>query len=251
MTEHEWLAVAAPYALDAVDGDERAAFETHLTQCAQCRAEVASFRDVGGQLALVVPAVDPTAGLRDRVIAEARRVRPLASRIPRPASRLPWLVAAAGFVLAVVLGGAWLRERHDRRVLETQLAQLGDSLAAQDELLATLLAPDVSVANLAATGKPPSARLFWNPGRHRLVMAVFDLPPAPTGRTYQLWAIATGRPPVSLGTFNTGPDGRLTTALAVPAGLAFDLTAVTEEPAGGSPQPTQSPFLVGPVQRSE
>src|SRR5207247_11230674 len=101
-------------------------------------------------------------------------------------------------------------------------------------------------AALAATGRPPSARLYWNPSRHLVVMAVFDLPPAPAGRTYQLWAIAKGKP-VSLGVFNTASDGRLTAALDVPPGLAFELTAVTEEPAGGSPQPTQTPFPVGKV----
>jgi len=233
MTEHEWLPLAAPYALDALDGEERAAFELHVAQCALCRAEVASFRDVAAQLAAAAPDAAPAPALRRRVLAVARRPVPLA-----------WLAAAAGFVLALVLGGAWLSER-------SALTAARDSLAAQGELLATVLAPDVGVANLAATGKPPSARLFWNPARHRVVMAVFDLPPAPAGRTYQLWAIATGKPPVSLGTFNTGPDGRLTAAMAVPAGLAFDLTAVTEEPAGGSPQPTQNPFLVGSVQRTE
>lgn len=237
MTEHEWLALAAPYALDALDGDERAAFEAHLAGCAVCQAEVASFRDVAAQLAMTAPVAEPSPELRDRVLAEARRVRPIGLR-------RAWLAAAAGFLLALVVGGAWWRERDARRTLEARVAEQG-------ELLATLLAPDVGVANLAATGKPPSARLFWNPQRQRVVMAVFDLPPAPAGRTYQLWAIATGKPPVSLGTFNTGPDGRLTTAMDVPAGLAFDLSAVTEEPAGGSPQPTQNPFLVGSVQRTE
>jgi anti-sigma-K factor RskA len=239
MTEHEWLALAAPYALDALDGEERTAFEAHLAQCAQCRAEVASFREVAARLAMTAPVAEPSPALRDRVLAEARRVRPIGGGLRRA-----WLAAAAGFLLALVVGGAWWRERDARRTLEARVAEQG-------ELLATLLAPDVGVANLAATGKPPSARLFWNPQRQRVVMAVFDLPPAPAGRTYQLWAIATGKPPVSLGTFNTGPDGRLTAAMAVPAGLAFDLTAVTEEPAGGSPQPTQNPFLVGPVQRTE
>ncbi len=69
---------------------------------------------------------------------------------------------------------------------------------------------------------------------------------APAGRTYQLWAIAQGKP-VSLGVFNTAADGRVTAAMAVPPGLTFELSAVTEEPAGGSPQPTQQPFLVGKV----
>ena len=241
MTEHELLALAAPYALDALDGEERVAFEAHLAHCPQCRTALASFREVAGRLVAAAPEVAPPADLRDRVLAEARRVRRIGSRLR---GRLPWLAAAAGFLLALVVGGAWWRERDARRTLEARVAEQG-------EMLATLLAPDVGVANLAATGKPPSARLFWNPQRQRVVMAVFDLPPAPAGRTYQLWAIATGKPPVSLGTFNTGPDGRLTAAMAVPAGLAFDLTAVTEEPAGGSPQPTQNPFLVGSVQRTD
>jgi len=233
MTDHEWLALAAPYALDTLDGDERAAFETHLAGCGQCQAEVASFREVAARLAATAPDVSPAPALRRRVLAVARRPR-----------QLGWLAAAAALVLALGAAYGYWRERTDRRALEARVAEQG-------ELLATLLAPDDGVANLAATGKPPSARLFWNPQRQRVVMAVFDLPPAPAGRTYQLWAIATGKPPVSLGTFNTGPDGRLTAAMAVPAGLVFDLTAVTEEPAGGSPQPTQNPFLVGSVQRTE
>jgi anti-sigma-K factor RskA len=239
MTEHEWLALAAPYALDALDGEERAAFETHLAQCGQCQAEVASFREVAARLAMTAPVAEPSPELRDRVLAEARRVRPIGGGLRRA-----WLAAAAGFLLALLVAGAWWRERDARRTLEARVAEQG-------ELLATLLAPDVGVANLAATGKPPSARLFWNPQRQRVVMAVFDLPPAPSGRTYQLWAIATGKAPVSLGVFNTRPDGQFTAAMQVPVGLVFQLTAVTEEPAGGSPQPTQTPFLIGEVRRSE
>jgi len=50
---------------------------------------------------------------------------------------------------------------------------------------------------------------------------------------------------VSLGIFNTAPDGSLRAVMNVPPDLAFQVTAVTEEPAGGSPQPTQQPFLIG------
>ena len=50
---------------------------------------------------------------------------------------------------------------------------------------------------------------------------------------------------MSVGTFNTAAGGRAIVTLPAPAGLRPDLSAVTEEPAGGSPQPTQQPFLVG------
>ena len=84
MTEHEWLALAAPYALDALDGEERAAFEAHVVGCVLCQAEVASFRDVAARLAAAAPDASPAPSLRRRVLAVARRPRQLA-----------WLAAAA------------------------------------------------------------------------------------------------------------------------------------------------------------
>ena len=114
-----------------------------------------------------------------------------------------------------------------------------------NQLVTAILDSTVGTADLAATGKPPSMRLFWNRARNVIVVAAFELPPAPAGRTYQLWAIKKGQAPVSVGTFNTPPSGRAVITLRMPAGFKPDLSAVTEEPAGGSPQPTQQPFLVG------
>jgi len=248
MTDHAWLDAAAPYALGALSAEERAAFEAHLADCAVCRADVQALGEVSGLLAHAAAAATPPPALRERILREARAVRPLAAG----GRGLPWLAVAAAVVLAVAAGVAYLKERGSRQMLERAVAVARDSLAAQQQLVATLLAPDVNTAVLASKGRPPTARVFWNPSRRRVVMAVFDLPPAPAGRIYQLWAIQTGKAPVSLGIFNTAPDGRVTTALDVPPALvAFDVTAVTEEPAGGSPQPTQQPFLVGKLQGGE
>ena len=244
MTDHRWLEFAAPYALGALSGDEQATFEAHLATCATCRAELQALREVTGLLAHAAPDANPPGGLRDRILREARQVPPIGrGRAPI----VPWLAAAASLVLAAGFGYAYLRERAALQQASAALAAKTDSLAARDSLIATIFSPDVVTAALAATGKPPSARLFWNQSRRRVVMTVFQLPPASAGRTYQLWAIAQGKRPVSLGVFNTAADGRLTAAMEVPPGLTFEVTAVTEEPAGGSPQPTQPPFLVGKV----
>lgn len=240
MTDHPWLALTAPYALGALDPGERREFEAHLAECAMCRAEAQTFREVSELLANASPAAEPGPRVRDRILRGARRVRPMTGRRPV----LPWVVAAASVVLALVAGNAYRRERAAGEVAKRALVGTRDSLTARDSLIATLLSPDMGTAGLAATGQPPSARLFWIPSRHRVVMAVYRLPPAPAGRTYQLWAIAKGKP-VSLGIFNTAPDGSLRTVMNVPPDLAFQITAVTEEPAGGSPQPTQQPFLIG------
>lgn len=243
MTDHQWTELAAPYALGALDAEERARFEAHLATCAACRGEVHSFREVGALLAESAPAATPPAALRDRVLREGRRVRPIGAG---RATRAPWLAAAACFLLALGLGVAFLREGDALDGASASLAASRDTIAARDSLVATLLSPDAGTAALAATGQAPSARVTWSPSRHRVVMAVFRLPPAPAGRTYQLWAIAKGKP-VSIGIFNTTPDGRLVAEMPLPVDLKFELTAVTEEPAGGSPQPTMQPFLVGKV----
>jgi anti-sigma-K factor RskA len=243
VTDHEWSELAAPYALGALARDERERFEAHLADCAACRAEVRALREVAVLLADATPARTPPPGLRDRVLREARRARSI-RRARGPL--VPWLAAAACFVIALGLSYGYLRERAASRQTSAALAAAADSIAARDSLVATLLSPDIGTAALAATGQAPSARLYWSPSRRRVVMAVFRLPPAPAGRTYQLWAIALGKP-VSLGVFNTAADGRVTAAMAVPPGLTFELSAVTEEPTGGSPQPTQQPFLVGKV----
>jgi len=239
VSDHRWVELAAPYALDALTPGERAEFEAHLATCATCRADVQAQREVAGLLAHAAPDAAPPRELRERVLREARRVRPIGSR----RAVLPWLAAAACLILALGLGSAYLRERAARDRAST-------ALAARDSLVATLLSPDAATAALAATGQAPSARLFWSPSQRRVVMAVFHLQPAPAGRTYQLWAIAQGKP-VSLGTFNTAADGRVVSTMTLPPGLTFEVTAVTEEPAGGSPQPTQTPFLVGKVSRTD
>jgi anti-sigma-K factor RskA len=66
--------LGAPYALDALDADEAAAFEAHLAGCEACRQEVASFRATAAMLADET-AVAPPPGLRDDVLAAIGSVR--------------------------------------------------------------------------------------------------------------------------------------------------------------------------------
>ena len=242
MTDHRWLELTAPYALGALAPAERADFEAHLAECATCRAEVQALREVTGLLAQAAPAEPPPPALRERILRDARSVRPISAR-RRPV--LPWIAAAAAVVLALAAGYGYWSARVAQTALRTALDSAQASLDSASQLVTAILDSTVGTADLAATGKPPAMRLFWNRARHVVVVAAFELPPAPAGRTYQLWAIKKGQAPVSVGTFNTAPNGRAVITLQMPAGLKPDLSAVTEEPAGGSPQPTQQPFLVG------
>jgi anti-sigma-K factor RskA len=281
---HPWLEHAAAYALGALDESERASFEAHFASCDICAAEVRELRDVTGVIAGGIKQVTPPPGLRDRILADARTVRPIsaasqstarASTSPTtsaPASVqavpsagravesrsakagrgsvLPWLAAAAAIVFAVVLGQQYRGERDARATAEQALASArltmdstSAALARRDSLIASLVAPDVQAVSVSGTGPSPSARYFLDRRAGRVIIAASSLPPAAKGRTYQLWGIETGRPPVGLGTFNTDANGRAVVTLTVPAGLRVAVTAVTDEPTGGSRQPTTTPFL--------
>ena len=272
MTAHSWLEHAAPYALGALDNDERTSFEAHLATCDLCTSEVRELRDVAGLLAAAVPQIAPPPGLRARILSDARAVRPIsvatqsASRSgtdARPERRgirertvssrvavLPWLAVAAAVIVAVALGQRYRGERDARVAADRALAgarltmdSTAAALAQRDSLIASLVAPDVQAVTVSGNGPRPSARYFLDRRAGRIVIAASSLPPAASGRTYQLWGIETGRPPVSLGTFNTDSGGRALASLALPPGLRVAVTAVTDEPAGGSPQPTTTPFL--------
>ena len=258
---HPWLDAAAAYALDALDEAERGGFERHLKGCPECQDEIERLRATTDVLAYSAPAAVLPAGLRDRVMREALSKpdvddSPSASQGARARGNHHgrWWVLAAASVALVAAIWAWTGERATRQALEQSLADAGvqnESLRRQllerQSLLDTLLGPDVVTAALSATESAPSVRVFWNRRQGLAVVTAFGLPTAPPGRTYQLWGIdtAAGTAPVSLGTFDTDPGSQAILSLPVPAGAVFDLAAVTEEPGGGSPQPTSQPFLVG------
>ena len=99
--------LTAGYALDALDDDERRAYEEHLEDCERCRDELASFGGVAGALALAAsgPARAPGAA-RPRARgarAEPQNVVPLARR-QRRTLLAPAFAAAAVAAAAVAIG---------------------------------------------------------------------------------------------------------------------------------------------------
>lgn len=261
---------AAAYALGILDPDEARAFEAHLSGCERCRAEVASFEETVARVGSGVAEVPPPPALKSRVMEAARATAApgaaTASASPAPAEsstppseatpdrgRIPWWGLAAAAVAAITTVGWWnARQRSD--LLEIRVDELSTAveirnraIEERDSLLDIALDLEARDARLVATDLPPSARLVWSPERRRVILSVADLAPAPEGRTYQLWGIPEGEDPVSLGLFDTNPDGGGIFVLTVPEDIEFAVGAVTEEPAGGSPQPTTTPFLVGAV----
>ena len=137
--------------------------------------------------------------------------------------------------------------------LDRAIAALRDSLTAREDLLAyrdaeinAILDPNVTLTLMGQADSPkPTIQLFWNRKTNRMLVHAFQLTPAASRRAYQLWFIPKDGAPIPSITFNTEPSGHgLVQGVEVPAGMELAAAAITEEPEGGSPQPTTPVLLV-------
>ncbi len=254
-SHEEYLELAAIYALGALDGEDRKRFETHLASgCELCREAVRESEEILGDLALAAPYAAPPASVRQRLFDRVRQDSE-SNKVKGSSRSRFWMALAAAATLAAVGLGLYartLRERAEaqyRRAEEQRIARegLARELANLSETLEAFTAPATRAVSLAGQGpgQGAAAKAFVDPENRRLFLYVYNLPPPPTGQTYQLWLIVAGSP-VSMGVFGVEPDGRarLDTA-SVPAFTGEVTVAVTVEPAGGVPEPTGPIILMG------
>ena len=80
IADHDELeSLIAAYTLGVADAQEVAAVRAHLSECSSCRELAARLQSSVDALPLAAPAVNPTAGLRDRILSAAG-----AATSPRP-----------------------------------------------------------------------------------------------------------------------------------------------------------------------
>ena len=231
------------YALDAVDADERGAFEAHLATCPACADELDELRAMLADLAEST-AVAPPPALRARVLQgvtssgtegspapvppgapppalpdNVRALRPA----PGPSRRL-LLAAAAAAVVAGGGGTAWWRARST-----TPSTPADRVLAAAD---AVRVSAPVRGGGTATVTRSASLR--------RAVLQVSGAPALASGRTYQAWYAV----PAGFAAAGLVPQGAAVTVLLEGDATLASGVGLTDEPAGGSPQPTTEPLAL-------
>jgi anti-sigma-K factor RskA len=261
-THDQVVAELGAYALDAVSPDERAAIEAHLKTCDSCRNELRAMSEAAAALVTTIPSqkMDPARSdvvkqrLVERARADRRVVTPIQSvTIPARSRQLPWWLAAAAsvaFAVALYRGIAIDRERDALKtalVTETlRSSALKDTLAERERTLLAMAGADVKVVELVANNRRPNARMFWAQSTNTWTMFAHDFPAPAQGRTYQLWLITRDNQRISAGTFAPDPSGNAVVSAQYPlAADALQMIAVTEEPAGGVPQPTGEIVIAG------
>jgi len=245
------------WALGALEGEEKRALEAHARSCAPCAKELDAARQRVALLALTAPPVTPSPSVKDALMRQVRAERgaPVAGPAIRPRQRLLWLTpafAVAAIVFAGLSAWLWSRDRHDLQrveLLQVRLSALQsrtrDMVASSEATNEILGAPGTVRVPLASQPGGPAGRagVLYNA---RLGSAIYvgQLPPAPAGKSYQLWLVPSSGAPISLGVFSSEQPTTALTARVTP-GLTPKAFAVTVEPEGGSSQPTGPKVLVG------
>ncbi len=229
MTE-ELHHMAAAYALNALDEDERRAFEAHYPKCSICNDDVEDYRETAAQLGKVT-ATPPSPDLRGRVMGEIATTRQIAPIVPervvdlaerkrRNQPRQRVLAVAAAAIVGLVGFAAGLR-----------LA--GSSDGGSDEIL---VASDAQTLELEGETGIGMARVVWSPSEDRAVLIADGLADPGEGNAYELWLIdADGPSPTGL--FTPGDDGEVRVEVTL-NGADPAAWGITSEPDTGSAQPT-------------
>lgn len=219
---------------------------------------------VGAAPAPAAPAPPPAASVPPPPpITFQRRepeVVPITSAPRRRSPLLPWVAAAASLVLLIGAGmyAASLRGRlataEDRyQAAERERFQLERRLRESAATLAAVTAPASRVIELAAARpQAPSGRMFWDVAHNRWTFFAHHMPAVREGREYQLWLITADQRRIPAGTFRPDAGGHavVQATYALPAD-SLGAIAVTEEPAGGLPQPSGPIVIAGAAAEAE
>lgn len=169
-----------------------------------------------------------------------------------------WAGVAALFVIFIYL--AWNVQRQKREI-DHLIADTASNLQHNRELQAqleiakreaTILTDPASVKIALASQDPATPQLEAKWHSQLGIVLTGQKIAAPSGnRVLQLWLIpkAPGGKPVPSLTVRPDADGKFVLLVSNPAELmaATKALAITEEPEGGSPQPTTAPRWVGGI----
>jgi anti-sigma-K factor RskA len=266
MVHEDYKEMLPALALSALDAEDARALGQHLSECDECRRELAGWEGTAAALARSAAPAEPSPQVRDRIVSAVRSDRQAKPRQDSTQSRLVGLpqsrraawtsfgqvgaIAAAVLCLILILWiiVLWQQNRALRRdmdQLESLYRAVKEDAEHSNEFVAILSSPGAKVAALQGSGPGAGASAqFVYDTSGRAMLLTNGLPPTPTGKEYQLWFIVGNSRPIPGGTFATDQVGRGDLTDRVPdRALNAAVFAVTLEPEGGSEAPSSSIYL--------
>lgn len=246
LSEHEEVASLVPaYAIGATDREETQRVEAHLPHCARCRALLAEYRQLAEDMLYAVAPAEAPAHIEVALRQKIEKSSPSGARAPRRTGFLfprPVLrrYAAVAVVVLLFLSNVALFYRTERLAEETRV---------QATALAVLAEAPTVVLKGDAPAPGAEGVVYLHPETNIALLHVYNLPPIPRDKAYQVWLIHNGKRD-SGGLFRVNEKGEAVLLIRAPRPLAeYEAIGVTVEPATGSPGPT-GPRVIGGKFRS-
>jgi anti-sigma-K factor RskA len=267
---------AAAYALGALDADQLNAFEGALRVDPELRAMVRELRQVTESLAGTVPALEPPAAIKARLLLDIDQQwtggpNSTAGQPSAPVSVaakstpnvwIPWAIAAALTVLSVAF--LW-QSSHLRSQLAAQVGRINELTTNAELARAESADLRAAVARLRESNRIANFRIavldsllaadpkavavsVWDNERQDGVFIVRNLKQLPGDKDYQLWIIDPKYPsPVSAGVFQVDAKGSVREGFHAKQLIqSANQFAVTVENKGGADVPnTKAMVLAG------
>ena len=254
----------ALYALNTLEGEDRANLEKHLATCSACRLELEQLRGDGALLALSTLGPRPPQRARQRLLhAVAKAQAPTLSQKARedgpPSARevgprrswwgiLGWAATAAVIVFAASL---WKENAALKQSLASASAQAAQSTRELEDLrriAAPLIEPEAQRITVVAMKTPPQpqGKAFYLRNRSSLLFVANNMPALPSQKAYELWLIPMQGAPVPAGIFKPDAHGSaIVVNPPLPAGMEAKAFAITVENEAGSNTPTMPIVMMG------
>ena len=199
--------------------------ERHIARSEACRRAYEDALETASALALIADEAEPPAALRERILVAAR------AELPPPRPALAVARRRRSFAFLSPSRGLALAGCAAALVATVIAVDQNRAAGRNDKLVSVLASADARSLELGSAGRLVVAR--------KGVVLVSRLGRAASGRTYQAWALSASGDAVSLGTFAGGSGA---TVVLPESARGAATIAITNEPSGGSPQPTSKPL---------
>lgn len=230
------------YAWGVMDEPERDELASHLERrCPVCVPQYAKALETNALLAMTTESLEePPKRLRARVLASVG----IEQKSSGLFSLFRWVPVLAGLVLAY--GVVEYQQRETGREiasLRNTIQSDSQELAKSRQVLQFLNAPETKEVTFEK-GAPARGRVFVNPDRGVLLTAS-NLPPAPVGKTYEMWIVPKQGAPIPAGIFQSDAGNNAAHVQRGPVDLSSAAAvAVSLEDEKGATTPTKVLFAV-------
>lgn len=244
--------VIEAYVTGNISPEESSILECVMKNNAEVMQAVFEIQQIFEQLA-TSQAIDPPAHLKDQILKRIdfnQPVEKLGKLIPmntaKPAlqnnfSMPMWMKAAS---VAVLFGLAYMGYEVGSKSAQIESiaknnTELTTKVTALEEMNSLIM--NSKRIELKGVENHPTmlADVYWHTSK-KVFLEMKNLPAAPTGMQYQLWAIVDGKP-VDMGMYAAKADSTIQEMKSVDNAQAF---AITLEKEGGNPTPTMEEMYV-------